>query len=94
MRKRTFAALGALFLLMATLLSSMDSLATEPPRITKEELKQRLGDPKVVIVDVRAGRDWSQSDRKISGAVREGPNDADSWATRYPMDKLIVLYCA
>jgi rhodanese-related sulfurtransferase len=95
MRKKTFAALGTLFLLMATMLSSMDSLATEPPpRITKEELKQHLGDPKVVIVDVRAGRDWSKSDRKISGAVREEPNDAGTWATRYPKDNLIVLYCA
>ena len=94
MRKTTFAALGALFLLMATMLSSMDSLATEPPRITREELKQRMGDPAVVIVDVRAGWDWSKSDRKISGAVREAPNDAGTWATRYPKDKLIVLYCA
>lgn len=94
MRKITFAALGALFLLMAVLLPSMDSLATEPPRITKEELKQRLGDPNVVIVDVRAGRDWSTSDRKISGAVREEPGDAGTWATRFPKDKLIVLYCS
>lgn len=94
MSNRTFAALGALFLLMATMLSSMDSLATEPPRITREELKQRLGDPAVIIVDVRAGWDWSKSDRKISGAVREDPNDAVAWTNRYPKDKLIVLYCA
>ncbi len=94
MSMRTLAGLGALFLLMAAMLSSMDSLATEPPRITKEELKQSLGDPKVVIVDVRAGGDWKGSDRKISGAVREEPNDAVAWAARYPKDKLIVLYCA
>jgi rhodanese-related sulfurtransferase len=94
MRKKTFAALGAMFLLMATMLSSMDSLATEPPRITKEELRQRLGDPEVVIVDVRAGWDWRKSDRKISGAVREEPDDAGAWTTRYPKDKIIVLYCA
>jgi len=94
MRKKTLAALGALFLLMATVLSSVDSLAEEPLRITKEELSQRLGDPAVVIVDVRAGWDWSKSDRKISGAVREEPNDAGAWANRYAKDKLIVLYCA
>lgn len=94
MRKITFAALGVSFLLMSTLLSSMDSLATEPPRITKEELKKRLGDPNVVIVDVRAGGDWKKSDRKIAGAVREEPDEADAWAARYPKDKLIVLYCA
>ena len=94
MSKRTLAALGALFLLMAATLSSMDSLATEPPRITKEELRQRLGDPAVVIVDVRAGWDWSKSDRKISGAVREEPDNAGAWTTRYPKDKIIILYCA
>lgn len=94
MSRRTVIALGALFLLLATVLSTMDSLATESPRITKEELKRRLGDPQVVIVDVRAGWDWKKSDRKISGAVREEPNDAVEWAKRYPKDKLIVLYCA
>ena len=94
MRNTSMAALGASFLLMAVVLSSMDSLAAEPPRITKEELRQRLGDPAVVIVDVRAGWDWSRSDRKISGAVREDPGDAGAWAGRYPKDKLIVLYCA
>jgi rhodanese-related sulfurtransferase len=94
MRKLFFAALGASFLLAAAGISSMDSLAAEPARITKEDLRQRMGDPAVVIVDVRAGRDWSRSDRKISGAVREDPGDADAWASRYPKEKFIVLYCA
>ena len=93
MRARTIA-LGALFLLMAAMLPSIDSLAEEPRRITKAELRQRLGDAQVVIVDVRAGRDWSRSDRKISGAVREEPGDAGEWEKRYPKDRDIVLYCA
>jgi rhodanese-related sulfurtransferase len=94
MSTKTVVVLGTLFFLIATVLSSMDSLAEEPPRITKEELKQHLGDPQVVIVDVRSGSDWRKSDRKISGAVREEPNDAVAWAKRHPKDKLIVLYCS
>lgn len=93
MNARTMA-LGALFLLMASALPSMVSAAEEPRRVTKEELRPRLGDPQVVIVDVRTGRDWSRSDRKISGAVREEPGDDGEWVKRYPKERTIVLYCA
>jgi predicted sulfurtransferase len=93
MSKRMLAAFGALFLLSASVLSSPNASAAEPPRITKEELKQRLGDPDIVIVDVRTGRDWTGAVRKIPGAVREEPGDAGGWAERYPKDKPIVLYC-
>lgn len=94
MSKKAFAALGSLFLLLACLLASVGAFAAEPPRITKEELKDRLDDPKIVVVDVRTGRDWTRSNAKIRGAVREEPGNADGWATQYPKDKLIVLYCA
>jgi hypothetical protein len=94
MNKRMLAAFGVLFLLTASVLSSPSASAAEPPRITKEELKQRLGDPDIVIVDVRTGRDWTGAVRKIQGAVREEPGDGVGWAKRYPKDKPIVLYCA
>lgn len=94
MKKRTLAAFGALFLLMATMLSSMDLLGAEVVRITKEELKRRLGDPETVIVDVRSEGDWKESDRKISGAVREEPGEVSAWEERYPKNKPLVLYCA
>jgi predicted sulfurtransferase len=94
MSKRMLAAFGALFLLTASVLSSPSASAAEPPRITKEELKQRLGDPDIVIVDVRTGRDWTGAVRKIPGAVREEPGAVGGWAERYPKDKPIVLYCA
>ena len=41
------------------------------PRMTKEELKPMLGNPDVLIVDVRADKDWADSDLKIKGAARE-----------------------
>ena len=94
MSRRMLAAFGALFLLTAPVLSSPSASAAEPLRITKEELKQRLGDPDIVVVDVRTGRDWTGAVRKIPGAVREEPGDGGGWAERYPKDKPIVLYCA
>ncbi len=64
-------------------------------RMSKEELKGMLGKPDVIVLDVRAGSDWTNSDRKVPGAVREDPNEpAKSWADKYPKDKTAVLYCA
>jgi rhodanese-related sulfurtransferase len=94
MKKRRIAAYGAMFLLLASLPVSWEVSAAEPPRITKEELKQRLGNPEIVIVDVRSGRDWTGSERKIAGAVREEPNDVGGWEKRYSKNKPMILYCA
>jgi rhodanese-related sulfurtransferase len=63
------------------------------PRITKEQLKARLGDADLTIVDVRIPKDYDNSVRKIPGAVRENPMDVNYWSP-YPKDREIVLYCA
>ncbi len=68
--------------------------STDAPMITKEELKSKLGNPHWVIIDVRLGKDWTSSDLKIKGAIRENPEAVDSWARKYPKDKTLVLYCA
>jgi rhodanese-related sulfurtransferase len=68
--------------------------AQEAPRVDKETLKSWLGDPNVVIIDVRTAKDWEGSDKKIKGAVREDPKDVKTWEASLPKDKKIVLYCA
>ena len=69
--------------------------AAEVPRIRTEELKSMLGNPEVIIIDVRTAGDCDKSKTKIQGAVREDPNkSAKSWAEKYSQDKTIVLYCA
>ena len=60
----------------------------------KDELKSMIGSEELVVLDVRAGRDWSSSEFKIKGAQRADPGDVDSWAGNYSKDKTIVLYCA
>ena len=70
------------------------ALSQEVPRITKEELKTMLGNPEVVVLDVRAGSDWRASTMKIKGAVREEPDKIDSWMSKYSKDKTLIFYCA
>ena len=68
--------------------------AKEVQRMTTEELKARLGDADLMVIDVRTEGDWKESDQKIAGAVREDPAVLDTWAGKYPMEKTLVLYCA
>jgi predicted sulfurtransferase len=70
------------------------SSAAEAPRVDKETVKGWLGNPQVIIVDVRAGNDWQDSKTKIKGAVRQDPKAVQTWAASLPEDKKIVLYCA
>jgi len=69
-------------------------LAADAPRIEKEKLKDMLGKPELMLIDVRAGADWKASTQKIKGAVREDPDQVDTWMKKYPKDKTIVFYCA
>jgi hypothetical protein len=64
------------------------------PRMSIDELKSRLDDASVVVIDVRAAGDWNKSDVKIKGAAREVYADSENWVPRYDKGKTIVLYCA
>jgi hypothetical protein len=62
------------------------------PRLTKDELKGLLGNPDVVVLDVRF--DGTLAPSRIAGAVHEDPEKVDSWAGKYARGKRIVLYCS
>jgi len=62
--------------------------------MAKEELKALLGSPDLMVIDVRYGKDWTDSDRKIAGAIREDPKQFKTWQGKYPKTKTLVLYCA
>jgi len=70
------------------------ALAAEAARMDKDELRARLGNANVVIVDVRSYTDWLLSGDKIKGAARENYRDFEGWYAKYPKGKTIVLYCA
>ncbi len=79
---------------LVTILFTMTTMAAEVPRMTKEELKEMLGNQDVIIVDTRIGTDWNGSEFKIKGAVREDPTKVSEWIEKYPRDKTFVFYCA
>jgi len=92
--KRLTIALSLVLSLIITTADAVSAWAAHAPRITKEELKAELENPDVVILDVRRDKDWTDSDQKIKGAIREDGKEYKSWAENYPSDKKIVLYCA
>ncbi len=61
--------------------------------VNKDQLKNLMETGKVVVVDVRKGRDWKSSEFKIKGAIRPDKELAN-WAAQYPKDTQLVLYCA
>jgi len=67
-------------------------LSADAPRMTKEALKAMLGNPDLIILDVRLGNEWTESDLKIKGAVREDPENIGSWANNYSKNKTLVFY--
>ena len=92
MIKRLFLATLLIFFMVVG--CTMFERSVDAPRMTKEELKAMLGNPNLIIIDVRYGKDWTDSDLKIRGAVREDPEAFDSWANKYPKDKTLLFYCA
>lgn len=71
------------------------SIQLRVPRMTKEELKPLLGNPDVIIIDVRVEDEWKEAKWKIQGAVREdSEKDINTWANKYPKDKTLVFYCS
>jgi len=88
-RVLSLATLGVLVALIAC-----TNMRGEVPRMSKDELKAKLGSPDVVLLDVRAKNDWEGSSEKITGALRMDPQTVDAWAGTLPKGKGIVLYCA
>lgn len=93
MGKRIFFA-AALIIFLLSGVVMLFAQSGDVPRMTKEALRTVMGKPDVIIIDVRSSTDWTDSDMKIKGAVREDPNAVQSWANKYPKDKTLVFYCS
>ena len=84
-------------MLASLLLGPLGSALAAPPEaqvIDLETLKGMLGDPQVMVIDVRIPSSYAESDKKIKGAVREDPGKVSTWGKTLPRDKKIVLYCS
>jgi predicted sulfurtransferase len=96
MKNRLFVYLiaAAAFLCVGALFLATPAQANTAKIMSIESLAQMLDNPNVVILDVRTGRDWKSSTKKIKGALRADPGNFSGWSTTYAKDKTIVLYCA
>ena len=81
--------LGAALGLIVIFMLSAIAYTEEVPRIDKEKVKEMLGNPNVIIVDIR-----KVADLKIKGAVREDPERLLSRIHMYPKNKTLILYCS
>ncbi len=79
-----------LVILAASLVGGAEGITV----INKDQLKEELANPGIVVIDVRAPHDWDSAQWKIEGARRESPAEVEQWMANYPKDKTIVLYCA
>jgi rhodanese-related sulfurtransferase len=94
MSRRGMKCIAGLFILGLLTLVSTTARCQDVQRMSKEELKGMLGNPNLVIIDVRTRADWNASEEKIREAVREDPGKVDSWMGNYPKEKTYVFYCA
>ena len=88
--------LGLVLLMSIPVLMVILNCATlssaEPQMISKEELRGMMDSKELIILDVRAGKDWSSAEFKIKGAVRADPHKFSAWAEDYPKERKLVLY--
>ena len=91
-QRNVLTALVAMVLALAATAGAAES--ADAPRMSKEELKARLGDGDVLVLDLRRGDDWTSSDHRIPGAIRQEDKPYLAWAIQYPKDQTMVLYCA
>jgi rhodanese-related sulfurtransferase len=92
--KKRLLAVSILIALTIGLLTDF-GLCCDVPMMTKDQLKATLGNPDLVIFDLRLCSVYSKSDSKIKGAVR--PNmGAPLYDTffKYAEGMTLVLYCA
>ena len=75
------------------LLVAAASFAASVPRMPTDELKARLSEDRLVVLDVRSPYHWGATDKKIVGAKRVPPGAVAGWAADYSKDDTLVLYC-
>jgi hypothetical protein len=90
MRKIKFWSMTLAISLMLASICSCGS-GKKPPLLNQEYVKSILADHDVIILDVRAPKDWHVSNKKIKGAVRQDPDKVNTWAANLPKNEKIVL---
>ena len=89
---------GAIFLTCLLIIGNGSVLVAaekyKVPEISVNQVRQMIGQPETVIIDVRRYRSWWRSRSKIVTAVREDPSQVDQWAQKYTKDMTLIFYCS
>jgi len=87
--------LSLLFVVLSQLIVPVVfSAADNVPRITVQELKAKMDKGEdVVILDVRAGREYKDSKIRIRGDIRIPIVQLEARSNELPRDKEIITYC-
>ena len=96
--KNTYCTFGLTFIIMLLLsitnpLTLKADSSIDVPRISVDDAKKLLGNPDVVIIDVRTEKSWWSSTTKILGAVREDPSKVSEWMGKYSKTQTLLFYC-
>ncbi len=69
--------------------------SADVPRMAVETLKELLDGSETVpvVLDLRTGSSWKNSEYMIESAIREEPGEMSSWAEKYAKEATLVLYC-
>lgn len=86
--------LAVLGMLLFLPLAAAMGAEKEVEYVNSAALKAMLGDPQVMILDVRTPKAWNDSKNMIKGAVRQDPGKVPTWGKTLPKDKKIVVYCS
>ena len=66
----------------------------DAPRITVDQLKRRIdAGESFTFLDTRNPVAWSESDKKIPGAIRVALEGFEQHLAHIPKDKPVVTYC-
>lgn len=95
MKRTALVFVGLLMMLALMRVAPVSAAAADDnaPLITKEELKAKLDEPAITVIDVRYSPNWKTSGQKIAKAVREDPTEIGSWVGKYQKDRTLVFYC-
>lgn len=59
--------------------------------LTPQEVRDRLADSEIHLVDVREAHEWK--DGHIPGAMHRPLSELSAWVADLPQDKPVVFYC-
>lgn len=66
---------------------------TTQPTIDVQQLKNRIVEGDIILLDVRRKADYEAAPATIPGAIWRDPEQVDQWRGELPAERTTVIYC-